>query len=399
MPINSSQIALISRRPAVERGSSGSESRCLERVSRVMNSITLLKVLIAAFVLSSVLLILSSIWRHSLKSVNRKRLTIDFYLNQQFKKPANSVFFMKTHKTAGSAIQNIMLRRALTNNLSVAIGEGKDWSRLCFSQHFSRDCPSNRHHAPFDMIAHHLRFNWTELRAVMKPGSVYITIIRDPAALVQSAYYYFGWAEYLSEPDFSNFIQHYSSYKFNRKIQLPYRNLMMYDLGLNVDQFENITAIRRKVAEVEDAFSLVMMFEYFYESLVLMKYLLNWSYEDVACFSINTVSRQPNKALSRDASDQLIKYNRADYMLYKHLKAIFFEHLRAFGHDRMAKEVEDLKQTIHEIDRRCSSPMLRPNIPDKLWQQTCKYMSEDEITLSRRILEREKTGTRVTITH
>lgn len=267
--------------------------------------------------------------------------------------PSTSVFFMKTHKTASSAIQNIFMRFAAKSGLTVATGEANDWSRLCYSRLFSRSCVADRTKLPYDFIIHHLRFNKPEINAAIKPGAKYISIVRDPNDLIQSAFTYFEWIKTLPEKSLTDFVQHYKDYQFDKEVGVPYRNLMMYDFGLEVIDFDNKHRIAAKLQEIEASFDLILVTEYMFPSLVLLKHLLNWTYDDVACLHINSQSDHTSKKLDIDGIRKLRKANTADQMLYDKFFLLFKKKVKLFGEDRMVEEVRILQQTVDQLKDRC----------------------------------------------
>lgn len=90
-------------------------------------------------------------------------------------KSVQSIFFLKTHKTAGSSIQNIILRKALLEDLSVGLTRQEaDWVRLCPNTPFSRQCLCNAKELPVNVLAHHMLFNKSEVKASLKSGRGYI---------------------------------------------------------------------------------------------------------------------------------------------------------------------------------------------------------------------------------
>ena len=83
----------------------------------------------------------------------------------QFPKP---VFMLKTHKTGGSVIQNILMRHAMLSNLTVGLaGHGADWSRFCMRKPFDLGCTCNADQQPFDIICHHMQYNRDQVKAAM----------------------------------------------------------------------------------------------------------------------------------------------------------------------------------------------------------------------------------------
>ena len=115
---------------------------------------------------------------------------------------------------------------------------------------------------------------------------------------------------------------------------------MLWDAGLSGRYMDNMTAIDNKIAEIDKTFHLVMMADRFDESVILMKDLLCWDFNDVVNFKLN--SRKENKKIqiSDEAREALKQYLDADYKLYNHFKSKFDSKIRDFGVQRMAQEVK-----------------------------------------------------------
>ena len=56
---------------------------------------------------------------------------------------------------------------------------------------------------------------------------------------------------------------------------------MMFDLGLDLNYFENLTAVLRTSSSEGKEFDLVMIMDYFDESLVIMKRMLCRVMDDI----------------------------------------------------------------------------------------------------------------------
>ena len=54
---------------------------------------------------------------------------------------------------------------------------------------------------------------------------------------------------------------------------------MLWDFGLNRDQFDNEKRVQRKIREIRTTFDLVMITERFDESKILLKDLLCWDFQ------------------------------------------------------------------------------------------------------------------------
>ena len=67
-------------------------------------------------------------------------------------------------------------------------------------------------------------------------------------------------------------------------------NQMMFDMGFDPDHFYDEKGIAQYISKLDSIFSLVMMSERMEESLILLKNLLCWDYEDVVVFKVCIVA-------------------------------------------------------------------------------------------------------------
>ncbi|KAI1881171.1 hypothetical protein AGOR_G00252720 [Albula goreensis] len=78
--------------------------------------------------------------------------------------PKRHVMFLKTHKTGGSTVQNMMLRYTDKANLTLAVPQEHRVSFVetkMFSPKYIRNYKAGK---TYDVITHHLRFNPKEVR-------------------------------------------------------------------------------------------------------------------------------------------------------------------------------------------------------------------------------------------
>ena len=111
--------------------------------------------------------------------------------------PKQQIVFVKTHKTGGSTVQNILFRHCLRNNLSIAFPATKTWM-FRYTQSFTanevegyRSTGTTNHFNIFDVFLFHSVWNHSEVRKVVPHGPV-VTLIRDPVDMFESGYVYFG---------------------------------------------------------------------------------------------------------------------------------------------------------------------------------------------------------------
>ena len=97
-----------------------------------------------------------------------------------------------------------------------------------------------------------------------------------------------------------------------------------------------------------------MMVEHFEESIVFLKQLLCWEYDDLVYLKLNAHKKGEKSTLSPEAQEKLRKWLKPDQMLYDHFKALFEKKIEAFGREKMRDELTQLAQAIERFKSRCS---------------------------------------------
>ena len=179
---------------------------------------------------------------------------------------------------------------------------------------------------------------------------------------------------------------------------------MLWDLGL--DQVEEEEMVKQKIDEVENKFNLVMIAEKFDESLVLMRDLLCWDFEDITSLKLNGRKENTKKALNETTREHLRKYLKSDYQLYNHFKAIFEDKLKQFG--QLQSDLEKLAKANRDISKACSVTAADNSalLGDSAWwgpglvgykvtgvvDNECKLMVMAELRFVDRIRKRQNRG-------
>ena len=115
-------------------------------------------------------------------------------------------------------------------------------------------------------------------------------------------------------------------------------NQMLYDFGLDERQLEHQKRVEAKIAEIDQNFDLVMIAEYFSESLVLLRELFCWDLEDLSSFHLNGRMDNRKYHLDNETRSLLGNYLKNDYLLYNHFKIKFIQKLASFGFNRLEQE-------------------------------------------------------------
>ncbi|CAH1782166.1 unnamed protein product [Owenia fusiformis] len=265
---------------------------------------------------------------------------------QESKIIQKNVIFLKLHKVGSSTLQNLFFRFADNNDLNMAIPLGLQSGINIFEypKVFS-DKYVMKSTEPFNMIAHHMRYS-TDVHKVMPKGTKSITIIRNPDTQFVSAFNYFGYKNcYNGVGTIDDFAQIVVKGGQSAKwCVLPTRNMMLFDFGLESNDTINDVLVTEKVEEISANFDLVMLTEYFDESLVLMRDILNWSTEDIV-YLTKIKNRKPKKKITSETIELLRKWNSGDVRLYNYFNKTFWEKVEKYGRNKLTIEVEKLRDT------------------------------------------------------
>ncbi|KAK3608754.1 hypothetical protein CHS0354_005845 [Potamilus streckersoni] len=226
--------------------------------------------------------------------------------------------------------------------------------------------PSKR---PFDILTEHAIFNKTFMVDLMPNDTIYISIIREPwnhfkmASIGELPKVSNQLSEFLS--NIEKYEKIYSSPKKNFQRWCtpdyfsPTRSMMSHCLGMPLgfpkgreDIMNNETAIMEYIRFIDEHFKLVMLVEYFDESLVLLKRLTCWSLKDVLYQKTNTGNYsyrfyQPTKQQQEIHRN----WSRADYMLYEYFNKTFWTKVAAQGPDFIeeVKHFRAVEATVHKF--------------------------------------------------
>ncbi|XP_014818439.1 PREDICTED: galactose-3-O-sulfotransferase 2-like [Calidris pugnax] len=277
-------------------------------------------------------------------------------------KPKTDIVFLKVHKSASSTVMNILFRFGETHNLTFAfpIGGGNQlfYPRhflASFVQGFSPNSPQR-----FNILCHHMRFLQPEVRKVVSSSAFYFSILRNPVELMESSFaYYKGAAAFAHVHSLEEFLsQPYHYYNPTDGDRHYARNLMSFDFGFNPDGEVSAERVQLMLKAIEASFDLLLISEYFDESMVLLKEMLCWDLDSVVSFPLNIRDSSTKSPLSDAVVEKIKDWNRLDWEIYTHFNRTFWERIdRDIGRERMQREVTALRERQGELARTCLQGM------------------------------------------
>lgn len=259
----------------------------------------------------------------------------------------------------------------------------------------------------YNILAHHSRFNYTEMKSLMPKDAVFVTILRDPVRQFESLYGYYDLKSYygVGINDLKSYhgvgindIVDISPKVRNLKVRsLKVRNLnvepskrahgkfgfnqMLFDLGFDATN-KHVDDVDEYIHQLDKQFHLVMIADFMTESLVLLKSLLNWDYDDIAVFKVN--ARKKSHELTQEAGEVIRSLNWADMRLYQFFLDKFEQKVRHFGVGKMNREKDHLLKVLQHWEDRCLNE--DPQEEDK---ETCRLMTEKELVFTDMLRQRQ----------
>ncbi|XP_061887792.1 galactosylceramide sulfotransferase isoform X1 [Entelurus aequoreus] len=272
--------------------------------------------------------------------------------------PVENIMFMKTHKTASSTLLNILFRFGQKHRLKFAFPDGRN--DFFYPSPFRRS--QVRNYTPgecFNILCNHMRFQPREVAKLLPADAVYVSILRDPAHLFESAFHYyhravpFTWrigakdkmAAFLDDPWGFYSVDAYNSFYL--------RNLLSFDFGLDNNLEPDDAGVTASIWDLSTRFHLVLIAEHFEESLVLLKETLCWTTEDILYFKLNARKASAVTRLTPEMRAKALRWNGADWKLYRHFNDTFWAKVEAYGRERMEREVAELRRRNAEMRAAC----------------------------------------------
>ncbi|XP_054691324.1 galactose-3-O-sulfotransferase 2-like [Grus americana] len=276
--------------------------------------------------------------------------------------PKTDIVFLKVHKSASSTVMNILFRFGETHNLTFAfpIGGG---NQLFYPQHFlARFVQGFSPRSPrrFNILCHHMRFLQSEVQKVVSHSAIYFSILRNPVQLMESSFaYYKGTSAFSRARSLEEFLsQPYRYYNPADSDSHYARNLMTFDFGFNPDGEVSVKRVQLMLKAIEASFDLLLISEYFDESMVLLKEMLCWDLDSIVSFPLNIRDSSTKSSLSNTIVEKIKDWNRLDWEIYTHFNRTFWERIdRDIGRERMQQEVKALRERRAELARTCLQGM------------------------------------------
>ena len=272
--------------------------------------------------------------------------------------PVKNFVYIKTHKCASETLAALFRRYGYERRLSFVLPvDGRNnlgWPEPLDEGMFR---PSKT--GGYNVLCEHTILTLPLMTDIMPNDTLYVTGIREPMEHLKSSFHYFNLPKVgaISGTDpFTEYLRNLDKYDAVYKAQGNTRrggycvpaglsvtkNSMAFDLGFpigfargTIDQTKNKTFIDEWVEKLDKRFAIILIVEYFQESLVLMRRTFGWNIKDIIYIRRNSAAVR--KAVAPPVDPQLVRkyrtWSRVDYSLYNHFNRTLWRKIADEGDD------------------------------------------------------------------
>ena len=279
--------------------------------------------------------------------------------------PVKNIYYVKVHKAGSTTLQSIMFRFAMKHDLRVAVYNRKwgmpypDYARA----EYLYENTSHPQFQRYNMICDHAVYDRDVVAPYMHDVYESVAILREPYSHLLSAFSFWGIARPLGLQRAKDPVREFLTKNPNQyRDKTPHfnrtKNMQAFHFG-HLDYHDNSEESSQKlISHVDKHFKLVMIRERFEESLVLLRRLFRWDFEDIMYLE-QFVNTKPRSKQRSESDDVLLRakhreFAPVDYRLYDHFTSKL-DKMLGDNSDDLHAEVAHLKETNRKIAEFCEN--------------------------------------------
>ncbi|KAL3831936.1 hypothetical protein ACJMK2_023625 [Sinanodonta woodiana] len=349
--------------------------RCKTRLLAI--SVVLLTMVVLAFHWGEVIYQYTDISNDQARQnvLNQQRKESDICTDLQMKlfhrnggQEVHHIAFLKVHKAASGTMTSILFRYGVPRNLTFVLPKFINSISAVETIHekYIHPRPKGR---KFDVMTSHVIYNREAFRTFMQNDTVYIGILREPYLQFKSSMNYMQ-PKYIYNLSETNPIQIYLKNPEKYELEnvkdpinswVNNRQAVEFGIPSRVILEKNQSDIDAHVKQLDKDFDLVIIAEYFDESIVLMRRMLNWKMQDILYRSLHIRGWDRKVTLPQPHDRRLYrKWASVDYALYDFFFTRLWNQAKSSG-PGFFDEVLRFKQVREEVEDFCKP---KPNSTD-----------------------------------
>jgi len=271
--------------------------------------------------------------------------------------PRKNLVYLKTHKTASSAVQNVLMRKAWKEKWIVL--RPRNDHDFGYPGYFTAPRTMN---SKANILCHHTRFHHQRIKQLMPDDSLWVSSVREPLSLYRSSIKYFrpivpAFKRIANNESIEKWYDNAEKYvKTSPKSVYSFftRSHMLYDFGFDNKRQADKEYVKKAVTEIDNIFDLILVSDYFDESMVLLSDLLCWPIEEFACLTLNARKHAPHDPIDeKRIREKVRRWNEADATIFDHFNATLWRKIKEFGTEKMSIQLEKLNNERDRVAGEC----------------------------------------------
>ena len=129
------------------------------------------------------------------------------------------------------------------------------------------------------------------------------------------------------------------------------KNGIFFDLGFDNLQDDD-TYIQQAIARMQNLYDLVLINDYFEESVILLKDLLGVKLNEVRYLHLNARWKK-SVVVDDELRSKIRKWHKADAAVFDFFNHTFWKRVEAYGRNKMENEVVQLRRLNFELQESC----------------------------------------------
>ena len=280
-------------------------------------------------------------------------------------KPSTVINFVRIPKTGSSTLLNIFYRYMLSHDLEPVLLTEEFFqpprSYVYNSEFIIPKENQSIHFGNYSLFGEHIVYNKSESRRLLRPGVVNVVSVRHPVDHLRSMFAEWPLATWLrlAQPDTDPAVTYLENlknglHKGREDLGFLLHGNMAQLMGLPYEQTNNLTAISDFLLDLDRDFGVMLVVDYFDESLVLLRRRLCWEVRDIV-YIATRVSLKPN--LPRPLGWAVERFHRmlypAEYLLHEH---VVNRLMRQISQEPLFwAEVQRFKEILKRVSAFCDS--------------------------------------------
>ncbi|XP_066297730.1 galactosylceramide sulfotransferase-like [Branchiostoma lanceolatum] len=291
--------------------------------------------------------------------------------NDSCTEPVTNFVFIKVHKTASASTAVVLLRFAYKHHMIMCYSpRGNARFTLTFpsTEIYKSNCSRwqvfGEH---FSFLVHHTVFNKTGMDAIMKPGTGYIGIMREPQSHFRSQFFYRHHHLRYRLKNHPNplgaFLDNPERYEMKWTKNLTWsgeRNNQAFIMGFPPDLLptQDTRLMDKVIKQLDQWYTFVIINEYYEESLVMLRRKMCWDISDIL-HSTKRIHEQHDSRkflpLNHTQLDNHRRIDAVDYRMYEFFNRTFWKSVEEETGKGFWEEVVQFKTLLERVNPYCST--------------------------------------------